>query len=104
VQFGLNPDGAIQAETVASDFGSFIRAWGLDFKTTWFAQEDPKKASLWSYLSLITEKITSIHDSIGLHQEDHGGALVTLKDYIVTLRSEIKNDMTTTQKAIITAT
>ena len=97
VQYNLGADGVVENETIASDFASFIKAWGIDFKTTWFAQRDPNKASLWTFLTTISSQLSTIHDSIGLHEEDHGGALVTLKDYIVTLRSEIKNDMTTTQ-------
>ena len=89
---------------MAADFGSFLKAWGIDFKSTWWASGDGSRSSLWTYLGTISGQLTKIHNAIGLHEEDHGGALVTLKDYIVTLRSEIKSDMTETTSAIIQAT
>ena len=105
VQFTIDPNtNSIENETVASDFASFLKAWGIDFRSTWWKSGDAGKSSLWTYLGTISTQLTGIHNAIGLHEEDHGGALVTLKDYIVTLRSEIKQDMVETTNAIIAAT
>ena len=103
-KYTMGATGEPENETVASDFASFIKAWGIDFKSTWFASHDPTKSTLWNFLSKISDQVGAIHNAIGLHAEDHGGALVTLKDYIVTLRSEVKNDMTTATQAIISST
>ena len=87
-------------DNVASDFSTLLKVWGLDLKKSWFNQGKKAKSSLWSYLESITSQIATIDTVIGMHSSDHGGALVTLKDYIVTLRSEIKADIKANTKAV----
>jgi hypothetical protein len=100
VELSEGTDTAGKKDNVASDFSTLLKVWGLDLNKSWFNQGKKAKSSLWSYLESISSQIATIDTVIGMHSADHGGALVTLKDYIVTLRSEIKADIKANTKAV----